>query len=102
MRCRDPERAPPARAVPAGTQRSAAARDSAGPHHGPDWQAASRTLEIDARLQHVAEMHVPQLADHRFIDLFQGDALVCRVRRHASGWTPPPGTWKQVGERMRS
>ena len=59
------------------------------------------SLEIDARLQHVAEMLVPQFADHCFIDLFQGDALICRVRRHTGGWTPPPGTWKQVGEQDR-
>ena len=38
------------------------------------------SLEIDATLQHVAEMLVPQFADHCFIDLFQGDALICRVR----------------------
>jgi hypothetical protein len=59
------------------------------------------SLEIDARLQQVAEMLVPQFADHCFIDLFDGDALICRVRRHAGGWTPPPGTWKQVGEQIR-
>ena len=59
------------------------------------------TLEIDARLQHVAEMLVPQFADHCFIDLFDGDTLICRVRRHVGGWTPPPGTWKQVGELIR-
>ena len=46
-------------------------------------------------------MLVPQFADHCFIDLFQGDALICRVRRHAGGWTPPPGTWKQVGEQIQ-
>jgi GAF domain-containing protein len=48
----------------------------------------------------VAEMLVPRFADHCFIDLFQGDALICRVRQHAGGWTPPPGTWKQVGEQI--
>jgi hypothetical protein len=42
---------------------------------------------------------VPPFADHCFIDLFQGDALICRVRRHAGGWTPP-GTWKQAGEQI--
>jgi hypothetical protein len=57
--------------------------------------------EIGARLQHVAEMLVPQFADHCFIDLFQGDALIRRVQRHAGGWTPPPGTWTQVGEQIR-
>ena len=59
------------------------------------------SLEIDATLQHVAEMLVPQFADHCFIDLFQGDALIRRVQRHAGGWTPPPGTWTQVGEQIR-
>jgi hypothetical protein len=59
------------------------------------------SLEIGARLQHVAEMLVPQFADHCFIDLFQGDALIRRVQRHASGWSPPPGTWAQVGEQIR-
>jgi hypothetical protein len=59
------------------------------------------SLEIDARLQHVAEMLVPQFADHCFIDLFQGDALIRQVARHAGGWTPPPGTWAQVGEQIR-
>jgi GAF domain-containing protein len=58
------------------------------------------SLEINATLQHVAEMLVPRFADHCFIDLFEGDALICRVRRHAGGWTPPPGTWKQVGEQI--
>ena len=59
------------------------------------------SVEIGARLEHVAELLVPRFADHCFIDLFQGDALICRVRRHAGGWTPPPGTWKQVGEQIR-
>jgi hypothetical protein len=59
------------------------------------------SLEIGARLQHVAEMLVPQFADHCFIDLFQGDALIRRVQRHAGGWMPPPGTWTQVGEQIR-
>ena len=59
------------------------------------------SLEIGATLQHVADMLVPQFADHCFIDLFQGDALIRRVQRHAGGWTPPPGTWAQVGEQIR-
>ena len=58
------------------------------------------SLEIDATLQHVTEMLVPRFADHCFIDLFEGDALICRVRQHAGGWTPPPGTWKQAGEQI--
>jgi GAF domain-containing protein len=46
-------------------------------------------------------MLVPQFADHCVIDLFQGEALIRRVQRHAGGWTPPLGTWTQVGEQIR-
>jgi len=59
------------------------------------------SMEIGTRLQHVAEMLVPRFADHCFIDLFEGDALIRRVQWHAGGWTPPPGTWKQDGEQIR-
>jgi GAF domain len=59
------------------------------------------SLEIGATLQHVVGMLVPKFADHCFIDLFQGDALIRRVAQHAGGWTPPPGTWTQVGEQIR-
>jgi len=58
------------------------------------------SLEIGTTLKHVAEMLVPQFADHCFIDLYQGDQLVRRVQRHASDWVPPPGTWAQVGEQI--
>jgi serine phosphatase RsbU (regulator of sigma subunit) len=58
------------------------------------------SLEINATLRHVAEILVPQFADHCFIDLFQGDVLVRRVQRHANDWTPPPNTWAQVGEQI--
>lgn len=58
-------------------------------------------LEIDATLQRVAEMLVPHFADHCFIDLFQGNALIRRVQQHAGGWTPPTGTWAQAGEQIR-
>ena len=58
------------------------------------------SLEIGTTLKHVAEMLVPQFADHCFIDLLQGDQLFRRVMRHASGWVPPPGTWAQVGEQI--
>ena len=61
----------------------------------------SGSREIDARLQHVAEVLVLGFADHCVIDLFQGDALIRRVTRHASDWTPPPGTWAQPGEQIR-
>jgi serine phosphatase RsbU (regulator of sigma subunit)/anti-sigma regulatory factor (Ser/Thr protein kinase) len=59
------------------------------------------SLEIGTTLKHVAELLVPQFADHCFIDLFAGDQLVRRVQRHAGGWVPPPGTWAQVGEPIR-
>jgi len=58
------------------------------------------SLEIGATLRHVAELLVPQFADHCFIDLFQGDALVRRVQRHAGGWQPPPGTWAENGQQI--
>ncbi len=58
------------------------------------------SLEIGTTLKHVAEMLVPQFADHCFIDLYQGDQLFRRVQRHASDWVPPPGTWAQVGEQI--
>src|SRR5579859_2201057 len=58
------------------------------------------SLEIDTTLKHVAEMLVPQFADHCFIDLLQGGQLFRRVMRHASNWVPPPGTWAQVGEQI--
>ena len=58
------------------------------------------SLEISTTLKHVAEMLVPQFADHCFIDLFQGEQLIRRVQRHASDWVPPPGTWAQDGEQI--
>jgi serine phosphatase RsbU (regulator of sigma subunit) len=58
------------------------------------------SLEINTTLKHVAEMLVPQFADHCFIDLYQGNQLIRRVMRHASDWVPPPGTWAQVGEQI--
>jgi hypothetical protein len=61
----------------------------------------SGSAEIGATLQHVAEVLVPRLADHCLIDLFQGDVLIRRVQRSTGGWTPPPGTWAQVGEQIR-
>src|SRR5215471_4266108 len=56
------------------------------------------SLELDATLRHVAQILVPQFADHCFINLFSGDKLIRRVQTHAGGWEPPPGTWAQVGE----
>ena len=58
------------------------------------------SLEIGTTLKHVAEILVPQFADHCFIDLFQGEQLIRRAMRHASEWVPPPGTWAQVGEQI--
>jgi serine phosphatase RsbU (regulator of sigma subunit) len=58
------------------------------------------SLEIGTTLKHVAEMLVPQFADHCFIDLFQGDQLFRRVMRHARDWAPSPGTWAQVGQQI--
>jgi len=58
------------------------------------------SLELGTTLKHVAEMLVPQFADHCFIDLFQGDQLVRRVQRHANDWVPPPGTWAQTGQQI--
>jgi serine phosphatase RsbU (regulator of sigma subunit) len=56
------------------------------------------SLELDVTLRHVAQILVPQFADHCFIDLFGGDKLIRRVQTHAGGWEPPPGTWARVGE----
>ncbi|HEX6472074.1 MAG TPA: SpoIIE family protein phosphatase [Streptosporangiaceae bacterium] len=56
------------------------------------------SLELETTLRSVADMLVPQFADHVFIDLFSGDKLVRQVSRHAAGWAPPPGTWAEVGE----
>jgi serine phosphatase RsbU (regulator of sigma subunit) len=58
------------------------------------------SLEIGTTLKHVAEMLVPQFADHCFIDLYQGEQLIRRVQRHASNWVPPPGTWAQTGSQI--
>jgi serine phosphatase RsbU (regulator of sigma subunit)/PAS domain-containing protein len=56
------------------------------------------SLELDVTLRQVAQILVPQFADHCFIDLFSGDKLIRRVQTHAAGWEPPPGTWARVGE----
>ena len=58
------------------------------------------SLEIGTTLKHVADLLVPQFADHCFIDLFQGEQLIRRVHRHASDWAPAPGIWAQVGEQI--
>src|SRR5215469_11389834 len=50
------------------------------------------SLELDVTLRQVAQILVPQFADHCFIDLFSGDKLIRRVQTHTGGWEPPPGT----------
>jgi PAS domain S-box-containing protein len=56
------------------------------------------SLELAQTLRQVTDTLVPQFADHCFIDLFNGEKLIRRVSRHAAGWSPPPGTWPEVGE----
>jgi PAS domain S-box-containing protein len=56
------------------------------------------SVELQQTLRRVADILVPQLADHVFIDLFTGDQLFRQVSRHAGGWSPPPGTWAEIGE----
>ncbi|MDA8369294.1 MAG: SpoIIE family protein phosphatase [Nocardiopsaceae bacterium] len=56
------------------------------------------SLDFDSTMKAVAEILVPQFADHCFIDLFDHERLIRRVSVHAGGWTPPPGTWFDVGE----
>jgi len=60
----------------------------------------ARSLELGTTLRQVAEMLVPQLADHCFIDLYQGDKLIRRAQIHVGGWEPKPGTWAMVGEQI--
>ena len=43
----------------------------------------ARSLELGITLRHVAETLVPQLADHCFIDLIQGDKLFRRAQINA-------------------
>ncbi|MFC4562810.1 SpoIIE family protein phosphatase [Nocardiopsis mangrovi] len=59
------------------------------------------SLEFDSTMKAVAEILVPQFADHCFIDLFDHDRLVRRVSVHSEGWSPPPGTWFDVGDDVR-
>ncbi|MEV1167050.1 SpoIIE family protein phosphatase [Nonomuraea sp. NPDC049784] len=59
------------------------------------------SLYVEETLKRVAEMLVPQFADHCFIELMEGDRLVRRVSQHVQGWTPPPGTWMPVGAEIR-
>ncbi len=82
-----PPGARPARARPdraAGTDRRAPGRLARAQRH-----AAARGRDAH-----------PQFADHCFIDLLDGDKLIRRAQSNARGWTPPPGSWAQVGEQV--
>ncbi|MEW9528889.1 SpoIIE family protein phosphatase [Microbispora sp. NPDC049125] len=59
------------------------------------------SLYMEETLNRVAEMLVPQFADHCFIELVESDRLVRKVSTHVHGWTPPPDTWKPVGAEIR-
>ncbi|NRQ30742.1 SpoIIE family protein phosphatase [Nonomuraea sp. NN258] len=59
------------------------------------------SLYVEETLKRVAEMLVPQFADHCFIELMEGDRLVRRVSQHVQGWNPPSGTWMPVGAEIR-
>ncbi|GII79767.1 hypothetical protein Sru01_47490 [Sphaerisporangium rufum] len=59
------------------------------------------SLYVEETLNRVAEMLVPQFADHCFIELAEGDRLIRKVSTHVKGWTPPPGTWRTVGSEIR-
>lgn len=58
------------------------------------------SLEFDSTVKSVADILVPQFADHCFIDLYDHDRLIRRVSVHAEGWTPPPRTWFEVGDEV--
>ncbi|MFD0772383.1 SpoIIE family protein phosphatase [Streptomonospora algeriensis] len=58
------------------------------------------SLEFDSTMKAVAEILVPQFADHCFIDLFDHDRLIRRTSVHAEGWNPPRGTWFDVGDEV--
>ncbi|GLW10478.1 hypothetical protein Misp01_56060 [Microtetraspora sp. NBRC 13810] len=59
------------------------------------------SLYVEETLKRVAEMLVPQFADHCFIELMENDRLIRRVSTHVPGWSPPPGTWLPVGSEIR-
>ncbi len=60
------------------------------------------TLEFDVTLRSVAELLVPQFADHCFVDLYESDGirrhLVRRVQMNAWNWKPAEGAWHEVGQ----
>ncbi|WP_283138734.1 ATP-binding SpoIIE family protein phosphatase [Rhizohabitans arisaemae] len=55
------------------------------------------SLYLEETLKRVAEILVPQFADHCFIELKEGERFVRRVSTHVPGWSPPPGTWRPIG-----
>ncbi|MBO3747240.1 SpoIIE family protein phosphatase [Streptosporangiaceae bacterium NEAU-GS5] len=59
------------------------------------------SLYVEETLNRVAEMLVPQFADHCFIELVEGDRLIRKVSTHVNGWTPPPDSWKPIGAEIR-
>jgi serine phosphatase RsbU (regulator of sigma subunit) len=61
----------------------------------------SGSLELDVTLRQVAQILLPQFADHCFIDLLHGDKLIRRAQAHAGGWVPPRGSWAEVGTQVR-
>jgi PAS domain S-box-containing protein len=58
------------------------------------------SLELDHTLRQVAQLLVPQFADHCFIDLLYRDKLIRRAQVNAQDWAPPPGSWAKVGEQI--
>ncbi len=59
------------------------------------------SLYVEETLNRVAEMLVPQFADHCFIELMEGERLVRKVSTHVGGWQPPADSWKPVGAEIR-
>ncbi|MGH3318968.1 MAG: SpoIIE family protein phosphatase [Streptosporangiaceae bacterium] len=59
----------------------------------------SASLGFSVTLSRVAEVLVPQFADHCFVDLFDNEGELRRfVSRHSGGFEPPTDTWEPVGE----
>ncbi|MGS2643327.1 SpoIIE family protein phosphatase [Streptosporangium sp. LJ11] len=59
------------------------------------------SLYVEETLKRVAEMLVPQFADHCFIELMEEGRLTRRVSTHVQGWSPPPNTWAPLGAEIR-
>ncbi|MDP9863121.1 serine phosphatase RsbU (regulator of sigma subunit) [Streptosporangium brasiliense] len=59
------------------------------------------SLYVEETLKRVAEMLVPQFADHCFIELMEGERMTRRVSTHVQGWSPPPNTWAPLGAEIR-